>query len=194
MLKLTLPAAVCIAALMVGQATADTLSPFTVNGTFTDPFKDIFALTGTIDVDATTGTFDNASLRLVGEPWTNITSQGSVGSFYDLNVQTPIFNTGCSPSYDTGAACHDTLTLMFAKTPLMLLADQGGLITGGFSNLRDAGFSISLVSGSLEAASATPIPAALPFFIAGLGGIGLLARRRHRLSGKAGNSLPRTVN
>ncbi len=177
---LTYCAAVCAAALVVGQANADTFSPFTLNGTFTDPFRDTFALTGTINVDATTGTLADASLRLVGEPWINITSQGLVGSFYDLNVQTPIFNTGCSPSRDTGGACHDTLTLMFSETPLMLLAHHEGSITGGFSDLRDAGFGISLVSGSLEVASATPIPAALPFFVAGLGGIRFVARRRHR--------------
>jgi hypothetical protein len=179
---LTYFAAICATALMIGRATADTYSPFTVNGTFTDSFRDIFSLTGTIDVDVTTGTFANSSLSLGGEPWMNINSQGAVGSFYDVNIQTSVFNAGCSTSHNTGSACHDTLSLLFFGSPLMLVANDGGLLVGGFAGLRDAGFGISLASGSISA-SATPIPAALPFFAAGLGVIGLLVRRRrHRLN------------
>jgi hypothetical protein len=178
MRRLAYLTAICATALMAGPANADTYSPFTVNGAFTDPFRDIFSFTGSVDVDVTSGTFANASLRLVGEPWTNIISQGSVGRFYDLNIQTPILNTGCSASHSTGSACHDTLSLVFSNSPLLLVADHGGSILGGFADLRDAGFDIALVSGSLV--SSTPIPAALPLFAAGLGLIGFLARQRRR--------------
>src|SRR5580704_2094811 len=143
MRRLTYLTAFLATALMVGEANADTYSPFTITDTFTDPFRDVFSLTGSIDVDLTSGVFANASLHLVGEPWTNIVSQGSIGGLYDFNIQTPIFNAGCSASNSTSAACHDTLSLIFSETPLLLVAAQGGPIFGGFADLRDAGFDIA---------------------------------------------------
>ena len=40
-------AALCVTVLIVGQANASTYVPLSVSGTFTDPFRDTFALTGT---------------------------------------------------------------------------------------------------------------------------------------------------
>src|SRR3981081_2543027 len=169
-------AAICVTVLTVAQANATTYSPFTVTGTFTDRFRDTFALTGSFDVDVTSGLFANASLHLVGEPWTNIISQGQVGNFYDISIQTPIFNAGCSASHD-GPGCHDILNLLLSESPSMLLVDHGGSIVGGFADLRDAGFAITLVNGTV---SATPLPAALPLFATGLGAMGLLGLWRKR--------------
>src|ERR1700676_1812712 len=89
-----LVAAICVTVLIVGQANASTYVPLNVSGTFTDPFRDTFALTGSFDVNATSGLVADASLQLAGEPWANIISQGSSGPFYDLSIQTPIFNAG----------------------------------------------------------------------------------------------------
>jgi hypothetical protein len=55
-------------------------------------------------------------------------------------------------------------------------------------SLVDLGYSIIVSPGignSLEVASATPLPAALPLFVTGLGGVGLLARRRKRKAAAA---------
>jgi hypothetical protein len=169
-------AAICMIVLGVGSANATTYSPFTVSGTFTDQFRDTFALTGSLDVDETSGRIVDASLRLAGEPWTNIISQGSVGTFYDLSIQTTIFNAGCSAFHNV-TGCHDVLNLVLATSPSMLLVDHGGSIVGGFANLTDAGFAISLVNGTV---SATPLPAALPLYATGLGVLGLLGWRRRR--------------
>jgi hypothetical protein len=174
-------AAVCMIVSTVGQANATTYSPVTVSGTFTDQFRDTFALTGSFDVDATSGRIVDASVQLAGEPWTNIISQGSVGTFYDLSIQTTIFNAGCSASHDV-TGCHDILNLVLAASPSMLLADHGGSIVGGSANLRDAGFAISLANGTV---SATPLPAALPLLATGLGALGLLQWRRKRKAAAA---------
>lgn len=169
-------AAMCLTALIAGQANATTYSPFNVSGTFTDQFRDTFALTGSFEVNMTSGLVADASLRLAGEAWTNIVSQGGSGSFYDLSIQTPIFNAGCSAS-NNGPGCHDILNLVLSESPSMLLADHGGSIVGGFVNLTDAGFAITSVNGAV---STTPLPAALPLFATGLGALGLFGWRRKR--------------
>jgi len=123
-------AVVCLTVLIIGQANASTYVPFTVSGTFTDPSRDTFALAGSFDVNATSGLVADASLQLAGEPWTNIISQGSAGSFYDLSIQTPIFNAGCSAS-NNGPGCHDILNLVLSASPSMLVVDHGGSIVAG---------------------------------------------------------------
>ncbi|MGZ5872971.1 MAG: hypothetical protein ACXWKP_12775 [Bradyrhizobium sp.] len=168
-------AAMCATVLFAGQANASTYVPFTVSGTFTDPFRDTFALTGSFDVNASSGLVADASLRLAGEPWTNIISQGAAGQFYDLSIQTPIFNAGCSAAND-GPGCHDILNLVLSANPSTLLVDRGGSIVGGFADLRDA-FNLTLLSGTVSAA---PLPAALSLFATGLGALGLLGWRRKR--------------
>ena len=169
-------AAICVTVLSLGQANANTYIPFNVTGTFTDRFRDTFALTGSFDVDVSSGLVADASLRLVGEPWTKIIFQGQVRNFYDLSIQTPIFNAGCSASHD-GPRCHDILNLLLSASPSMLLVDQGESIVAGFAYLMDAGFAITLVNGTV---SATPLPAALPLFATGLAVLGPLGWRRKR--------------
>jgi hypothetical protein len=165
--------------LTVGQANADSYTDFTLSGIFTDPYKDTWSLTGNIVVDGTTDLITGASIRLVGEPWTNIVSQGLSGGNYDVSIQTPISNTGCSGAGN----CFDTLTLALSAPPSMLVADGAGSIVSGYAELYDAGFAVSLVTGTgslVDPPSATPLPATLPLFATGLGVIGLLSRRGKR--------------
>ena len=170
MLRLKCLVAACVLAVSVGQVKANTFTTFDASGTFTDPFHDIFPLSGGITVDSNSAFISNASLFLVGEPWTIIVAQN--GS--NLSVQTPIFNSGFSPSNCTTTnGCHDTLNLLFSGGPSIWLADHGASILSGSALLVDAGFSIRLVSGEISAA-ATPLPAALPLFATGLGALGLL--------------------
>lgn len=172
--------AVFLLGLSSGHAVAVT---FIASGTFTDTFNDIFPLTGTLTVDGATGLVSAASLQLVGEPWNILIGQGpnAVAPFYNLTIQTPIFNTGFGPGVPCTPTngCHDTLALVLANDLLTLIANGGGAIVSGSSFLRDAGFSITLVSGSLVLAP-VPLPAALPLFATGLGVIGLLAWRKKR--------------
>lgn len=166
--------------LLVRPASADTLTDFTVSGIFTDAFHDNFPLTGTIIADGTTDLITGASLRLAGEPWTNIISQGLSGGDYDVSIQTSVMNfPGCSANTSN---CFDTLTLALSAPPSTLIANGGGSIVSGYSYLYDAGFPISLEAGtgSLVAPSPTPLPATLPLFAAGLGTLGLLGWLRKR--------------
>jgi hypothetical protein len=164
--------------LAASHAKADSVSDFTLSGIFTDPFHDNFSLTGNMTVDGTTGLITSASLRLVGEPWTNISSQGSSGDSYDISVQTPIANAGCS---SLSSSCFDTLTLDLSAPPSTLAADGVGSILSGNSFITDAGFGISLEAGTgslTEQPSATPLPASLSLLATGLGMLGLLGWRR----------------
>jgi hypothetical protein len=172
-------AAIFVTLLMAGQASATTYSPFTVSGTFTDQFKDTFALTGSIDVNTTSGSVADASFQLAGESGSNIISQGFAGTSYDLSIQTGVLNTGCN-----GPGCQDTLNLVLSVGPLVLLADHGGSFLGGFADLTDAGFAITLANGTI---SATPLPAALPLFATGLGALGLFRWRRKHKAAAASN-------
>jgi hypothetical protein len=172
MLRLKCLVAACVLAVSVGQVKANAFTTFDASGSFTDVFHDTFALSGSITVDSTSGAvISNASLFLVGEPWTNIVGQS--GS--NLSIQTPIFNVGFSPSNCTTTnGCHDTLNLLFSGEPSIWLADDGASILSGSAFLRDAGFSIHLVSGGIsEQISAIPLPAALPLFASGLAVLGL---------------------
>jgi hypothetical protein len=173
-MRLNYLAVICALVLTVGQANADTFAVFKATGTFTESSL-VFPLGGSLTVDITSGAFSNASLTLVGEPWTNIISQGpdAVAPYYDLTVQTPFVNTGCTPL----SSCHDTLQLVISTSPSLLVTDQGGLIVSGSAGLRDAGITINLVAGEL---SPVPLPAALPLFATGLGVLGLFAWRRKR--------------
>jgi hypothetical protein len=168
--------------LTVCQANADTYTNFDLSGVFTDPFHDNWSLTGNITIDGTTDVITGASLKLVGESWTKIISQGSSGGYYDVSIQTPIFNAGCSSSSIT-SNCFDTLVLGLAAAPSTLIAAGAGSIMSGYADLRDAGFVISLEAGTgslIDPPSPTPLPAALPLFASGLGALSLLRWRRKR--------------
>jgi hypothetical protein len=162
-------AAICGTFLTLGQASATSFDPLSVNGTFTDQFKDPFVLSGSLIVDASSGLIAGGSLKLAGEAWTQVVSQGSAGGFYDVSIQSSIFNSGYSSS-NCGPGCHDILQLVLAENPLALL-QNGGSIVSGLAYLRDAGFSITSVNGTV---SATPIPPTLPLFVAGLGALVLV--------------------
>ncbi len=167
-------AATFVLALSAGQVKANSVTAFDASGSFTDAFHDSFPLGGSIMVDSNSAIISNVSLSLVGEPWTIIVAQN--GS--NLSVQTPIFNAGFSPSNCTSTnGCHDTLNLLFSAAPLIWLVDHGASILSGSAFLRDAGFSVNLVSGEI---SETPLPAGLPLFATGLGAMCLFGWWRKR--------------
>jgi len=167
--------------LAVGQASADTYTSFNLSGNFTDPFQDTWLLSGSLILDDTTDLFTSASIRLAGEPWSNIISQGLSGNYYDISVQSSVLNAGCS-SGNSGSGCFDLLTLGLSAAPAALIAAGQGSILVGYAGLRDAGFQISLLgTGSLiDPPSPTPLPAAFPLFATGLGAVGLFGWRRKR--------------
>src|SRR5262249_18589473 len=117
--------AACVLAVCVSQVKASTLTAFDASGTFTDPFHNIFPLSGSLTVDSASAVVSNASLSLVGEPWTIIVGQSGP----NLSVQTPIFNAGFSSQNCTSTnGCHDTLNLLFSGSPSIWLADRGASI------------------------------------------------------------------
>ena len=169
--------------LAVSQAKADTYTDFGLSGIFTDPYHDNFSLTGNLTVDDTTDAVTGASLRLVGEPWTQITSQGLSGGNYDIGIQTSIANAGCSPS---SSNCFDTLALDLSAPLATLIASGAGSILSGNAYLSDAGFAISLEAGTgslIKSPSPTPLPASLPLLATGLGVLVLLGWRRKQKDG-----------
>jgi hypothetical protein len=164
---------------IVHPAHADTYTDFNVSGVFTDPYHDNLSLTGSIMVDNATDAIADASLKLVGEAWTDIVSQGLSGSYYDVSIQTPVFNTGCSSANN----CFDTLTLALSEPISALIADGEASIVSGYADLSDAGFAISLEAGTgslIDPPSPTPLPTSLPLFATGLGVMGLLGWRGRR--------------
>lgn len=170
--------------LIVGSANADAYTDFNVIGIFTDPINDKLPLTGNLVLDGTTDLITGASLRLVGEPWTSVISQGLSDGDYDVSIQTTILNTGCSPTSN----CFDTLTLALSAPPSTLIADEGGSIVSGYASLTDAGFAISLEpgTGSLVAPSPAPLPPTVALLATGLGMLGFLGWRRKRNARAAG--------
>ena len=178
MLRLKCLVTACLLAVSVGQGMANTFTIFDASGTFTDGFHNIFPLSGSITVDSSSAVISDASLFLVGEPWTVIVGQNAS----NLSIQTPIFNSGFSPANcTTNNGCHDTLNLLFSGDPSIWLADHGASILSGSTSLTDAGFSIRLASGEIaEEISSAPLPAALPLFASGLGGLGLFGWWRKR--------------
>lgn len=166
-------------ALIVRPANADTYTDFNLSGTFTDAYHDNWSLTGSMIVDGTTDTITDTSLKLVGESWTNIISQGLTGNYYDISIQTPEPDMGCS---STGN-CFDTLTLALSEPISTLLADGEASLVSGYANLYDAGFAISLEAGTgslVDPPSPTPLPGTLPLLASGLGVMGLLGWRQSR--------------
>lgn len=99
---------------------------------------------------------------------------GAARAYWEFNFDTPfpshdlnliILNPSPSSSTWTDAS---SLTLVFGTSP------------GSFYNVFSTGVDY-LSSGTItQELSATPVPAALPLFLSGIGGLGLLARRRKR--------------
>ena len=108
-----------------------------------------------------------------------------------------IVNTTSIDGNNNGAfTTSATVSSLFANADYLIemnvfaLAHSSGTATTFFDpyffldqNFVDLGYSITVSPGignSLELASATPLPAALPLFATGLGSLGLLGWRRKR--------------
>ncbi len=92
------------------------------------------------------------------------------------------------PSFDLGTdlrALHTNTIYSLVLGSVNDLAEAGQTETGFIDPMFDTsllpdGFQLELSSGVGNGASATPLPAALPLFATGLGGLGLLGWRRRR--------------
>jgi hypothetical protein len=168
--KSTLAAAACALAFGIGAANAST---FDVSGTFSDGTT----IGGFIAIDVSAGTVTSEDIT---------TSRTGVGPF----TATPSV-VGSSPIIlEFGDTNSDELDLLLPVSTLVgyaggalctFSASLEGVCTDQATNLRNlpGAFSLSLNSGSLTPV-ATPLPAALPLFATGIGGLGLLGWRRKR--------------
>jgi hypothetical protein len=116
----------------------------------------------TLPVGAKLGLFDEIKLTNFGT-----TTFNGLGFKLDLGLETQL-NSDSNPGTGTFFNVHDPVT--FA------LLDANGQVIPGVTFIEsDTGFDF----GSPET-TATPLPATLPLFATGLGGLGLLGWRRKR--------------
>jgi hypothetical protein len=167
---------------------------FDVSGIVTEPLPPPFTpppptdpFSGTMMIDVTVGIVTAADIKV----------QGFSNDFADLTSQSGV--TGLPPLWQIGLSdgVGDSLSLFFTALdgapftvcstvpPICtfeffasLTGFSGSTIDDGSLTKNGAPFSAS-VSGSISP-TATPIPAALPLFATGIGGLGLLGWRRKR--------------
>jgi hypothetical protein len=175
-----LAAAACALAFSIGPARANTT--FDVSGTDT---VDGFTLGGIIVIDVTNGTIATQP----GDVDVTVTGRAGVGPF--TGVPTLTHPSHVDPGTITELSfTAGSFTLDLFLPAASLVGYTGGAICGvlnaGTSGLCDQGdiSQLSPANGELDSGSltpvATPLPAALPLFATGLGGLGLLGWRRKR--------------
>jgi hypothetical protein len=167
------PACVC-AALLFGVATA----PMTAQAA---PYQIVWTLNN-VDFgssDPITGSFTYSSIN--GITQLSITS-GLFGSFTQADVHGQDLNlsTGTNPFIHSLLLQHDfalstTEPTQLAKNPLFGGSDDFFLEELTL-NLKDGPF----LSGVLTTIQTTPLPGTLALFASGIGGLGLLGRRKKR--------------
>jgi hypothetical protein len=180
--------AVAVCGFGLGQANAAVVT-FEIAGTYTPstiaaPPCAVCTFSGTIEGDTTTGNF---IINGTGEP--NVTTT-NIGTFDNILVQ-----GGTTTGTDWGVSLQtDPTTLPFNPTNILQMIfsnNAAGLFLAGsgtiFPSDATSGCAVNsrvscVISGTitLETTSATPLPAALPLFATGLGGLGLLGWRRKR--------------
>jgi hypothetical protein len=169
MLRLKYLVATLVLALTTGYANADT---FDVIGAG--------ALSGTIDINVTSGTITSASLNVAGGygAFNTILNSTSSGPFanWELDVINSTYETTIlfKPDSLVGFIVGNITTWQVSDYPCL---DPSGFCTSGLPNGESG--TISAVSTDL---GTTPLPAALPLFATGLGALGLLGWRRKRKS------------
>ena len=149
-------------------------STFVINGA--TPDSGTSSLTGTINVDAVGGTITSADLFVGAGEFTNIAlSIASAPSNWELEVDTgtplPSVDLIFTPSFD---ATHTVDLTGFTGGTIVSWSFHSEAITKCAT-----GVSCGL-GGATGTIDPTPLPAALPLFATGLGGLGLLGWRRKR--------------
>jgi hypothetical protein len=173
-LRLNYISAICLLALSVGVAKADTLITFDVTGSFASPAT---SLTGTLTVDATLATVTEADLVV-----------GTIPDHFNMVISTTALAAPNGYRVLVNNDVPDQLSIDLDNLSLT----TGGAITAGsvFPTCPPADpgciiFNFSELAGSLTgtfapAVAATPLPAALPLFATGLGALGLFGWRRRQ--------------
>jgi len=175
MVKLKAWVAICVLAMTVGSANANTFQVFDLSTSGTD------AVAGTITVDETTDTISAFSIPSI-HPFTVLSNQGQSGSEYFLNVKTAVYEQSCSnpPTCSILIPVSNDLEIAFNDGGLLSLFSGGALDPDNTFIEIGLPFAHYDLTGTLEPASATPLPAALPLFATGLGAMGLFGWRRKR--------------
>src|SRR5262249_49233462 len=147
-------------------ASANTISVFEISGTVGTA-----SLSGTISIDVTAGSITAESITVQGFAIFN--QLGSQGSFGPTAYLFDAFNNS-----------SDLLRVNFPANGGSLVNYMGGSLNFGGGVFAcpnsQCDFTNPLEAGSTGSLTATPLPAALPLFATGLGGLGLLGWRRKR--------------
>jgi hypothetical protein len=173
-------AGLILAVLTTAPASANTIATFELDGV---TFNDGGTASGTFSLDTTTHTITNSSITT---SFKNLLFIGGDydGSFADSYLSVPTAEVhvgdGAIP-FISG----QLLTLTFGLTdatnlwslPSFIVAGGESVyswLCGGLCGTR------SIVAGTINTVSATPIPAALPLLATALGGMGFIGWRRKR--------------
>jgi len=185
------------AALMAAAAFADSASAATISfgGSFSGVgsggsppvFNESFSGTGT---DATFGAFnitESATIDLTGAPTVQVSNGNVAFDFVPGGFTASFTGTG------TASGPSATVAITFSILSGLLSGETGTLNGTGIFNsdtrvldvtyngtITGPGPLLGFIDGPTVDVSATPLPATLPLFVSGLGGLGLLGWRRKR--------------
>jgi hypothetical protein len=181
-----LGAAACLLAWLVSPASAsDVVANFTFDGV---TFLQGGSITGGFTLDLTTGTLSNVDISV----------SAPIGGHFTDTSGTNTFSNSPDALFDFKDVFSSTIynelyiPLGVALTASNLATSTSFLIATNATGAADYGFNTSpggcigpcvadfITAGSLDLPATTPLPAALPLFATGLGGLGLLGWRRKR--------------
>ena len=169
-----------------GTVTVSSISSTEVSVNLTLAANEVFAVTGAGDAllfDLTGNPTISISNLTTGFSADRIASGGSIHAGGTGHWQYDIVCSGCgngTSSPNLSGPINFDVTVAGGITPASFIQNDNSLFFAtdiGVSNGR-GGYSTGDVAA--PSVSATPLPAALPLFIGGLGMIGLLSRRRKR--------------
>ena len=175
------PAAMVLLCSLAGSADASTI--YTLN----DPFGPNASLTGTITTDGAIGALTQADITAFD---LTVTVNGASGTITNLNNIFSSFLVGSAVSASANGLSFD----FSANGKFQIYNGSFEFFACGTGNLCTPNNDLQLVMFSpnftdldfpqdgqtVQFASATPLPAALPLFASGLGALGLLGWRKKR--------------
>jgi hypothetical protein len=147
----------------------------------------VTGLSGTLTIDNVAGVATAADLVFTNSPpdYTTINSQGGFNSFPFPFPTAYIVNV----TNGTAAPFDDLAIDPIVTTPSQTAASLVGFAGGTFTGISATNCSGNIINGQVGCSfgaqfsgtlTPTPLPAALPLFATGLGGLGLLGWRRKR--------------